>query len=443
MVLRPTSELLWYVLSRLTPESRRFFLYSLGAGRSLSSGSGPSSVTRQHEGRKGGELLAWRRPHGAQAALLTSNRLAGIRQRAAEHEAERLAAPKLAEELLALPPEQHGKTVHGEERFLTLALVEELLQRSRKLSFQSPRKGRAAAELSLEIVQKLDASRYGSQIIQDVCGRAWSEIANSYRLGADLAEAERALRKAKACIDSSSDPLERARLYNLEAALRKEQRRFGEALQLRDRAVAIYQRFQDLHSVGRTLNSKGSDYLEMGRPEKAMECLRAAVELLDPMVESRIALAAYHNLTLALAEQGRFSEAAEALTRSKGLFTQADSDLRTKRDWVRGRIALGLGELKEAERILRRVRSEFRHRDIPYDYAVATLDLAFVCLRQGRTADVQRLAREMMPIFESGQIHREALAVLTLFRQAVERETITVESLRKFIVRLRKAPSGA
>lgn len=439
MVSHPTNEFLWHLLSRLTPESRRFFLHSLGAGKRLSHKFGPSSPAKQ----EGGKLLAWHRPRGAQAACLTSERLAEIQQQAAEYENERLAAPGLAEELLTLPPEQRGKAVGGEERFRTLALAEQLLWKSRKLSFQNPRRGRKVAELSLEIVQSLDAHRYGSQVVQDFCGRAWSEIANACRLGADLAEAERALLKARACIDSSSDPLERARLYNLEAALRKEQRQFEEAFQLRDRAVAIYRRFQDLHSVGRTLNSKGSDFLEMGRPEKAMECLQAAIELLDPTIEPRITLAAYHNLTLALAEQGRFGEAAKALAGSQDLFAQADSDLRTKRDWVRGRIALGLGQLEEAERILHTVRREFRRRDIPYEYAASTLDLAFVCLRQGRTADVKRLASEMMPIFESGQIHREALAVLTLFRQAVERETLTVESLRKIIVRLGKTPRGA
>jgi len=439
MELRPTNKLLWHVLSRLTPEIRNLILHSVEQGRSSGRHSKSRKEVKAQKARSSGKLLAWRPPRRAKGHP-SSGRVRELRTRAADFEAERLAAPQRAEEILSLPLEQRADTVIGDERFQTLALAEYLLHKSRKLSFQRPLQGREVAELSLRIIQRLDAARYGSHVIQDLCGRAWSEVANSYRLSSDLEGAERALRKAEACVHNSADPLERARLCNLEAALRKDQRRFEEALRLRDRAIAIYSRFQDRHSLGRTLNSKGSDYLEMGRPEAAIECLQAAVESLNPAIEPRIALAAFHNLTLALAEQGRYIEAAEAYSKSQGLYSKADSDIQTKGEWVHGRIALGLGRLKEAEEVLQTVRREFRRRDIPYEYAAATLDLAFVCLRQGRTAEVKRLASEMMPIFKSRRIHREALAALTLFREAVERETVTVESLRKIIAKLERAP---
>lgn len=443
MVSRPTSELLWHVLSRLTPESRSFFLHSLGARQRLSRVSKPSSGARQQrEDQEEGKILAWRRPQTTYAQL-TPELLAEIRQHAAAFEAERLAAPGLANELLALPPEQRDEAVDEEKRFQTLAVAEQLLGRSRELCFHRSQQGREVAELSLEIVQRLETDHYGSQVVQDLCGRAWSEIANACRLSSDLAGAERALLKAEACVLNSSDPLEKARLCNLKAALKKDQRRFEEASRLRDRAIAIYTRFRDQHSVGRTLNSKGSDFLELGRPEKAMECLQAAVELLDPTVEPRIAVAAIHNLTLALAEQGRFEEAAEALARSQDLYTNADRDIQTKGEWVRGRIAAGLGRLDEAERAFKAARKDYQDREMAFDFALVSLDLAVTYARRRKTSEVKRLAREMMPIFESRHIPRETLAALSLFRQAVEQETVTVEFLHKIIARLEGAPCTA
>lgn len=441
MALRPTNELLWHLLSRLTPESRSFLLYGLGLGKRSGREDKPVSPTKKPD-RSEGKLLAWRRPRRAYAGLL-DDRVAEIRRRAAELEAERLAAADLADELLYLAPDRRGESVDGDERFQTLGLAKHLLDRSRDLTFRNPQLGREVAALGLRIIQRLDEDLYGPNVIQDFCGRAWSEVANAYRISSDHKAAERALRKAEACLHNSYDPLEKARLLNLKAALRKDQRRFEEALLLRDRAVTIYKRFDDRHLQGRTLNNKASDYLDMGEPEAAIECLRAAVDLLDPTLDLRITLAVHHNLTLALAEEGRFLEAAEAHRRSQGLYARSDSNARAKGAWVGARIALGLGRLKEAEQTLREVRREFQAREILYDFAIATLDLAFVCLRQGKTSEVKRLATEMMPIFKSGEIHREALAALTLFRQAVEQETVTVESLRKIIAQLERAPRKA
>lgn len=440
MELRPTNELLWHVLSRLTPESRSFLLHSLGLRQRPKRGPGPQTPAKEPD-RPRGKLLAWRRSRHVYAAL-SSDRLTAIRKRAAALEAERLAARELAEEILALPPEHRGRAVDENDRFRTLALAEQLLERSRKLCFQNPQQGWELAELGLRIVQQLDPDHYEAHVVQDACGRAWSEVANCYRLSSDHAKAERALLKAAACLRDSFDPLEHARFFNLKAALRKDQRRFEDAFKLRDRALTIYTRFEDWHSLGKTLNNKGSDYLEMGEPKAAIDCLRKAVHLLDPEVEPRAVLAAHHNLILALLLQERAFEASEVFSRVEDTYGE-DLWSQARRHWVRGRIAAGLGRLGEAERAFRVARKGFQDREIAYDFALVSLDLALIYARQGQTSEVKRLASEMMPIFKSRRIHREALAALTLFRQAVEQETVTVESLRKIIAQLERAPRKA
>jgi hypothetical protein len=46
-----------------------------------------------------------------------------------------------------------------------------------------------------------------------------------------------------------------------------------------------------------------------------------------------------------------------------------------------------------------------------YDAALVSLDLAILSIQsiqEGRTAELQRLAAEIMPAFESREVHREA-----------------------------------
>ena len=56
-----------------------------------------------------------------------------------------------------------------------------------------------------------------------------------------------------------------------------------------------------------------------------------------------------------------------------------------------------------------------------------------------QAAELRRLASEMVPIFASRHIHREALAALAFFRQAAETERACVEVVEKVAAYLRKA----
>jgi hypothetical protein len=73
------------------------------------------------------------------------------------------------------------------------------------------------------------------------------------------------------------------------------------------------------------------------------------------------------------------------------------------------------------------------------DHALVSLDLSVVLLKQGETAQVRAIAEPMFPIFKSQQVHREALAALTLFCEAARQEAATVELTQKVVRFLRRA----
>ena len=92
-----------------------------------------------------------------------------------------------------------------------------------------------------------------------------------------------------------------------------------------------------------------------------------------------------------------------------------------------------------AERDYLATREGFISQGIGYDAAMVSLDLAVLYLRQGRTAEVRQLAEEMLPLFEAQDVHREALATLSLFLEAARQDQLTVDMALEAAASLRSA----
>ncbi len=116
-----------------------------------------------------------------------------------------------------------------------------------------------------------------------------------------------------------------------------------------------------------------------------------------------------------------------------------DAWAQNRRKWVRAKIARGLGQEKLAETLFLIARDGFVAEGVPYDTALVSLEIATLYAEQGRPADLRRLAEEMVPIFSSLQIHREALAALAFLKQAIEAENATVELVASVADYLRRA----
>jgi tetratricopeptide (TPR) repeat protein len=177
-----------------------------------------------------------------------------------------------------------------------------------------------------------------------------------------------------------------------------------------------------------------------GNPETAISLLYQSLPLIDPEQEPRLLLCARHNLVDYMAGSGRFTEAQRLYRDARPLYRSFNEPwVQNRRRWVRGKINKGLGQLHQAETQLLAARDGFVAEGIPYDTALVSLELALLYAEQGRTEELQRLAAEMVPIFASGHIHREALAALAFFRQAVEAETAGAELVGKVASYLRRA----
>ena len=354
---------------------------------------------------------------------------------------ERSEAPGLFVELTAFPPEQRKLALQSSPRFHKWGLFELLVERTLETSIHSPSYAEELGLLAIHLSDFLDADLYGLALIEDLRARCWAHIGNAYRVKSDWHAAEEAFATAYAHLkDGTKDPLERAIVFDLEASLRRAQRQFEEAFKLLRRAHALFLQNGHQHRAGRALVNMSVVYHYAGSPVEGIPVLYEALELIDPEQEPRLLLCARHNLIDYVAEAGRFLEAQRLYRDTRALYRNfPDAWTQNRRKWVKGKIARGLGQADQAESLFMAARDGFIHEGIPYDTALVSLELATLYAEQRRTGDLKRLAEEMVPIFSSLHIHREALAALAYLKQAAEAERATVDLVTGVAVYLRRA----
>jgi tetratricopeptide (TPR) repeat protein len=354
---------------------------------------------------------------------------------------ERDEAPGLFVELKNCPSEQRELLVQNSSRFHIWGVFELLIERSSEIGVRDPAYAEELGLLALRISEYLDVNRYGAKLIEDLRARAWAHIGNARRMRSDLQGAENAFSNAHTSLQrGTQDPLERAVLLDLEASLKRAQRSFDEAFRLLRRAFALFIQIGQRHRAGRTLVNMSVVHHYAGNPVEGIPLLFQALELIDPEQEPRLLLCTRHNLIDYLAASGRYLEAQGLYRGTRSLYRSfPDAWTQNRRKWVKGKIAHGLGQADQAESLFLAARDGFIGEGIPYDTALVSLELATLYAEQGRTANLKRLAGEMVPIFSSLHIHREALAALAYLKQAVEAERASLELVSGVAAYLRRA----
>lgn len=359
-------------------------------------------------------------------------------------ERERDEAPGLFVALTDRPLEER-EILLQDARFRTWGLTELLVERSLEVSTRDPGYGEELGLLALRAADGLGVERYGAARIEDLRARAWAHAANACRIKSDLQGAEEAFQHAWGHLEKGTgDFLDKAVLLDLYASLRRDQRLFDDSFRLLKRAISIFLHLGEQHRAGRSLVNMATVYHHSGHPEEAIPLLHQALELIDPEQEPRLLLCTRHNLVDYLAGTGRFQEAQRAYNETRHLYRNfPDAWTQNRRHWVKGKILRGLGLDHRAESLLVAARDGFVAEGISYDMALVSLEIASLYAGQGRTEGLKRLVGEMLPVFTSRNIHREALAALAFFRQAVEAEkasTALVAKVGEFLWKAQHAP---
>jgi tetratricopeptide (TPR) repeat protein len=347
---------------------------------------------------------------------------------AADREPARWHAGMLLGLLRGLPQVEQRALVNVGEECRSWALVERLCEES---VVQASRDlGRAAflARLARLAARRVQGPRGW---VRRVRAFAAAHAANVLRVAGKLKAADALFQKARRLWEAGVDPdgvLDPGRLLDLEASLRRDQRRFEEALGLLERAAAVGR------CRGHYLINKGFTLEVMGEYERAIETLFEAETLPDVQADPRLRNILHCNVALDLSHTGRFAEAAGLSQRVREVAAEMGDAIGLLRvTWLDGRIAAGMGRTGEALSLLAQARKEFAARHMGYDMALALLEEAALLLVEGRTAEVKALTRRLSVIFTVEEVNREALAALRLFHEAADREAATAELARRVL----------
>jgi len=342
---------------------------------------------------------------------------------------DRAAAPGLFERLKPYPFKTQQGIICEAREFHIWSLAELLCLESVRVAATNAQK---ALEFALLAVTTAEAISGRTPWLSKLRAFAHAHLGNAYRIQGELRKADEAFAKFSefwaAGKDDPTTLLDEARLVAMKAALRREQRRFEEALKLLDEAADL-DRGKVLRGI--LLISKAKTLEEASRADEAVGVLREAASYIDPEEEPRLFLCFRQNLLLLLVDLDNFTEAGALLPEVTALSRRLGNRLDLLRlGWAEARIAAGVGEIDRAISLFSRVRGDFTELGMTFDAALVALDLAALYAREGRPSEVKTMARSLVPIFEAQGVDREALASLAAFRQAAEREAATVGLIR-------------
>ena len=357
--------------------------------------------------------------------------------------------PDLWKRLQPLPYDQQLRQVEEDGELQTWTLCRLLLRKSLEATAQRPDLAVQLAVLAVKIAIHL-GDAYDRDWVMDLRALAFAYLGNARRVVGELRSADEAFYDAHYYFrhGGTGNALVEAEIQGLEASLRSAERRFKEALDLLDHAIATYSAGDgdapDLHLTGRSLISKAYTLQQMGESSESIAMLKEASKLIDPEREPRLQLILKHNLILALVSTDSCIAATNLLAETWELARRLGNDLDLLRlRWIEGRVASGLLQRGPAEAAFREVQQTFLEKEMGYDAAMVSLDLGILLAREGCLAELKQLALDILPVFSSRDVHREAIIALLLFQNACQEERLTVELASQLAALLdRERPPG-
>jgi len=376
-----------------------------------------------------GTLLRLPRPE-TDYSLVLERSAANLRERQIWLDRERAEAGFLFAELTRHRPERQVLALCNDPRFQTWGLLEKLLEQSQTClpASQSER----LAGLALRLADRLDPEYYGESRLEDLRARAWSYVADARRLRADFAGAGEAFDRAHDHLRTGTgDALERALILDLEASLRRRERRLHEAKRLLRQAIEVFVENGEDQWVGRSLVHLAVAHRSEGDLVRAFSLLQEAQRRIDRIEEPRLSLFVRHHLIQTLACAGRLMEGRGLLLKCRPLYRQfPDAWTQSHLRWLRGQIALGFTEMADAEADLLGARQGFLARENRYEAALVALDLASLYARQDRAAELRETAGPALATFHALDLVPETRAAESYLRQAEEIEGAWLELKR-------------
>ena len=325
----------------------------------------------------------------------------------------------------------------------TPALAARVCEASARAAARSFEEALELADFALFIAERVPG---GEARRARAVGYGRSFRANALRVATEFGAADVELAEGwklwRAGDPSEPEILQEWRLHDLEASLRREQRLFPEALACVARAFAL--RGGEPAAAGHILLVKEQICYSMGDITGSLASLEEAAPFIEAEGDPFQLFFLRFKIVKHLCELGRYAEAAKLLPFVREMAIEQGMELNLIRvAWLGAKIDAGQGRVAEASAGFEQVRQDFRAHKLPYEAALASLDLAVLLLQERDTAEVKELAVTLAWIFAAKGIAREALAAISVFCEAAREEIATVEQARRTIRDVEEAQRSA
>ncbi len=238
-----------------------------------------------------------------------------------------------------------------------------------------------AHELAQKAVRVTEALRYPDflgSLVFDLQAEALGHLANSLRLLENHARSEEMWelceeRRAQ----GSGDLLLLAELARHKAALRRDQRRYEDAVQLQRESARPFEKIGEEHRSGRVRLAQAVTLFDAGDPGAAIDTAALAGGLLDCDREPEMGFALLHNTLFFLEAMKQPRLTAVLFHKLEPFYADAGSPLIIVRCWwLEGRLLAAEGNWRPAARHFDGARQAFVEHKLTYDAALAGFDAA-------------------------------------------------------------------
>lgn len=327
-------------------------------------------------------------------------------------------------------------------RVTSPSLFHLLRTRSRLVGRDDPRRGVQIADLALKSLDIIDTTALDRNELATLKMQGWAWLGFARTLAGDLRGASQAFTTADRFLElGGDDPSARADLALFRSTHLRSQGKFEDAMAVLDQAEADYQE-AGVDMTVTLLVSRATTRYEEGEPEKSIELLEEALDVVDQETDGYLRLSLYHNLVTCYAETGRYSQALQLLPTARKLSAQHGRGYnRVRLRWLEGLILRGRGQFDQAESALLEARESFIRFETPLMACLVSLDLAALFMRQGRWKELSRLSASLVPMFSALDAHREVIVSLKMLQKAIEEQNLSlvvIEQARRAIQQSQK-----
>ncbi len=288
-----------------------------------------------------------------------------------------------------------------------------------EITAREPKRGLAISRAARALAQRvgslyLDDERWQLEAL------TWAHEANSHRVPGDLEAAGECFAQLAGLVPEAGYELPGiwAEICWIEGSLLRDRREFDAARRALSKSLLLAQKSgRNAVHAGALLNLASLD-CEAGDHTEAVAKTERVLGLLDPETYPRWYALAAANLAAYLNLGGRPDIALQQLARYRDdIRTHGSTADQLRTVWSEAATLRSLGRSSEAMVRYDQARRGFLQLERGYDAALIALELADIHIELGHTAEVQRLASEILLVFEGAGIDREAGVTRALLRR--------------------------